>query len=183
LDLIRGNYGKFLATYLIFHIAIYMAIPLHPILIVRVLKLSDRAISIGPILTYGILGLTSLLVSRYSARIADHRLVIMSVVLYGLQSFCLIFAQAADVWYWLSALSVGVGAALLGIGLTNRLMARVPEDDRPAHMALWTLAVYIGVLLGSALGPWVSEALGLRAVMAVTAATALLCTTLIKRWG
>src|SRR6185503_19125597 len=104
-DLIRGPYGKFLAAYLIFHIAIFMAIPLQPILTVRVLKLSDRAISIGPILTYGILCLTSLVISRYSSRIANLPLVMISVTLYGMQSLFLLLAQGADIWYWASALS------------------------------------------------------------------------------
>jgi len=41
-------------------------------------------------------------------------------------------------------------------------MERVPEDDRPAHMALHNLVMNLGILSGSLLGPLLAQGLGLR---------------------
>ena len=180
-DLVRGPFGGFLGAYLILHVAIYLSIPLYPIFAVRELNLPDSVISVGPVLTYSIITVISLLAPRL--RLSDHRLVSASVALYGLQPFCLMLAYGADGFYWAAALAVGAGAAMLGIGLTSRLMARVPEDDRPAHMALYNLALYMGVLIGSGLGPWLGDAIGLRATLGIGAASTLLCTVWIARWG
>lgn len=181
-DLVRGPFGAFLAVYLVLHFALFFSIPLYPILAVRELKLSDSVISIGPILTYSMVSLISLLAGRYN-RIDDRKLMIISAVMYGLQPLCLMLARGADSFYWLGALAVGGGAALLGIALTSRLMARAPADDRPAHMALYNLAIYIGVLLGSLIGPWVSEWIGVRPALGLAGIMTLLCIGLIRRWG
>lgn len=181
-DLVRGPFGTFLAVYLVLHFALFFSIPLYPILAVRELQLSDSVISIGPILTYSMVSLISFLAGRYH-RIDDQQLMIISAVMYGLQPLSLMLAQGADGFYWLGALAVGVGAALLGIALTSRLMARAPADDRPAHMALYNLAIYIGVLLGSVAGPWVSDWIGVRPALGLAGLMTLLCVGLIRRWG
>jgi predicted MFS family arabinose efflux permease len=53
-------------------------------------------------------------------------------------------------------------------------MERVPEDDRPAHMALHNLALNLGMLVGSAIGPVLGDALGYREALLLGAALRLL---------
>jgi predicted MFS family arabinose efflux permease len=57
-----------------------------------------------------------------------------------------------------------VNAALL-----NRLLERVPEDDRPAHMALHNIALNLGILGGSLLGPLLGSWAGLRPTLLLAA--------------
>lgn len=54
---------------------------------------------------------------------------------------------------------------LLNGALVNRLMERVPDDDRPAHMAIHNLALNLGILLGSLLGPSLAAGFDLRGAM------------------
>jgi predicted MFS family arabinose efflux permease len=79
-----------------------------------------------------------------------------------------------------------IGGAVWGIasgGLVNRLMERVPDDDRPAHMALHNLALSLGILIGSVLGPALAEWLGLRNALYLSALLRLLAGLLLAAWA
>jgi predicted MFS family arabinose efflux permease len=58
--------------------------------------------------------------------------------------------------------------------LLNRLMERVPEGDRPAHMALHNLGLNLGILVGSLLGPIIAGGLGLQCSLLLAAGLRLL---------
>lgn len=62
-------------------------------------------------------------------------------------------------------------------------MERVPQDDRPAHMARHNLVMNLGMLSGSLLGSVLGEALGLRAAMLVAAALRLVGSYLLWKQG
>jgi len=70
---------------------------------------------------------------------------------------------AADQWlFYLASLIGGAIWALTNGGLLTRLMERIPEDDRPAHMAFHNLVLSSGILIGSLVGPYIADVLGLR---------------------
>ena len=78
-----------------------------------------------------------------------------------------------------------IGGSIWGLvngGIINRLMERVPEDDRPAHMALYNLGSQLGILLGSLAGPLFGDLLGLRTAMIASAALRLLAGILFNLW-
>ena len=85
--------------------------------------------------------------------------------------------------YYLACLLGGFIFAFLNGGLVNRLMERVPADDRPAHMALHNLALNMGILAGSLLGPLFGEWMGLREALYLSAGLRLLAAVLLWRWG
>ncbi len=62
-------------------------------------------------------------------------------------------------------------------------MERVPQDDRPAHMALYNLVLNLGILSGSMLGPLLGEWFGLRNTLFISAALRLIATILLAMWG
>jgi predicted MFS family arabinose efflux permease len=68
-------------------------------------------------------------------------------------------------------------------GLVNRLMERVPEDDRPAHMALHNLVLNLAILVGSLAGPLLGDWLGLRTALLLSAGLRVLAALLLARWG
>jgi hypothetical protein len=69
-------------------------------------------------------------------------------LLFGHYPLLLGLAQDATL-YWVASVGGGLVWALLSGGLINRLMERVPEDDRPAHMTLHNLVLNLGILAGS----------------------------------
>jgi len=161
LELLKGSFGPFLLAFLLFYAAQYASIPLYPIFFVRDLKLTDGQISLGSALFYGAMFLASLGLNRVSARLGHRKVMILGALLYGSYPLLNFFARDATLFWFASLCGGGVTALTIG-GLVNRLMERVPEGDRPAHMALHNLALNIGILGGSLLGPLVANWVGLR---------------------
>ena len=62
---------------------------------------------------------------------------------------------------WAHVLS-GAAWGLTNGSLLNNLMDRVPQDDRPAHMALHHVVLNLGVLAGSLAGPLLAEFIGIQ---------------------
>jgi hypothetical protein len=161
LDLITGPFGPFMAAFLFFYTIQFVPVPIFPLFWVQDLHLSDGAISVGNALFYAGMTLASLQLRKLSARWGHRGVLVVGALLYGLYPLLTGFAQGPPV-YWTASLVGGAVWGVLNGGLLNRLMERVPEDDRPAHMALHNLVLNLGILSGSLLGPLLAQGLGLR---------------------
>jgi len=182
LDLLRGPFGPFLGAYLLFYTIQFIPIPLFPLFIVRELHLSDGAISVGNALFYVAMTLASLGLGRMSARYGHRGVLVLSGLTYGLYPLLIGLARDSSL-YWIAS---GVGGAVWGLlngGLLNRLMERVPEGDRPAHMALHNLGLNLGILIGSLLGPILAGGLGLKNTLLLAAGLRLLSGVLLVFLG
>ena len=73
--------------------------------------------------------------------------------------------------------------ALLTGAIINRLMERVPSNDRPAHMAWHNLALNLGILIGSFLGPVSAGLIGLQPALFLGAGLRLLAAGFFWLWG
>jgi len=67
LDVLRGSFGPFLASYLGFYVVMYIPVPLFPLYWVRELNLTDGAISLGSASFFTVMLLVSLGLRRLSA--------------------------------------------------------------------------------------------------------------------
>jgi hypothetical protein len=182
IELLRGAFGTFLVSYLFFYIFQYTGIPLFPLFQVRVLDLKDSAISLGSALFYIVMLLVSLQLSRISTRYGHRNVLVFGALLFCSYPFLLSLAQNATL-FWVASLVGGAAWALVSAGLINRLMERVPEDERPAYMALHNLTLNLGILTGSLLAPLLSSAFGLREALLLTAGLRLLAGLLLMIWG
>jgi len=72
---------------------------------------------------------------------------------------------------------------MLSGALINRLMERVPVNDRPAHMAIHNLALNLGILAGSLLGPVAADLIGLQSSLIGAAGLRLLAAGFFLLWG
>jgi predicted MFS family arabinose efflux permease len=180
LDALRP-FGTFMLAYFAFYTFQYFAADL-PLFYVNELKLTDGTIGLGSAMFHGVMVLCSLWLSRASARYGHRKVMLVSVFLFGQYPLLLGFANGPG-WYYAACLTGGAVFAFLNGGLINRLMERVPADDRPAHMALHNLALNLGILAGSVLGPAVGEWIGLRETMFVAAALRVLAAVLLVWWG
>ena len=165
-----------------FYAVQYIPVPVFPLAYVRELRLSDGAISLGNALFFVAMFLVSLRLGRISGRLGHRRVLVLGALFYGLHPLLVGLARSAAL-FWI-ALAAGGGAwALAGAGLANRLMERVPPDDLPAHMALHNLALNLGILGGSLVGPVLGDWLGLRQALLIAAGLRILSSLLLGLWG
>jgi len=177
LDVVRGPFGRLLAAFLAFYFAMFVPVPLFPLFWVNDLRLSDGAISLGSALFFLMMLLVSLGLRRLSARLGHRRVMILSALFYGLYPLLTGLARGATLFL---AASITGGAVwnLLNGGMANRMMERVPEGDRPAHMALHNLVLNVGILAGS-----LAEWLGLRETLLLSVGLRLAGAALLWLWG
>jgi hypothetical protein len=181
LDLLRGPYGPFMAAFFLFFTFLYLPIPLFPLFYVENLNLTDGVISIGGALSQLTIFLVSLGLTQISARLGNRKLMIYSALLYGVFPLLMGLAKGAPMFLAASLISGAIWGLANG-GMINRLMERVPEDDRPAHMALYNLGSQLGILVGSLAGPLVGAWLGLRTAILVSAGLRFLAGLLFDAW-
>lgn len=182
MDLLRGPFGLFLFVLFVFYTAQFVPLSVVPLVLVRSLHLPDSAISIGNALFHGSTLLVSMRLHSISARLGHRRVLAFSALLFG--GFPLLIGLANDaVLYWAGSVVGGAVWGLAGGALITRLMERVPGEDRPAHMALHSLALNLGVLAGSLLGPVLGDAVGLREAMLISAGLRLAAGLLLLLWG
>lgn len=168
LDLLRGPFGGVLLSFLVFYAVLHLPIPLFPIFWVQELGLSDAAISIGQAGFNVALFVGSLVAGPISRQVGRRKLVLVTAALYG--AYPLFNALARDEWlFWIGSLVGGALWGLLNVGLIDYLFDNVPDDDRPAHMALHNLTLNAGILIGSLVGPLAADSIGLRQTLLVAA--------------
>jgi len=181
-DLIRGAFGKFLVAYLVFYVFQYLSLVLFPLYYVNELHLTDGAISLGSSLFYGVMLVVSLRLGRITARYGHHRLLTAGALMFSV--YPLLISQAANATlYWIASFLGGGIWAITNAGLVNRLMEKVPEDNRPAYMALHNFTLNLGILVGSLTGPLLAGKIGLQEALLAGAALRLVAGVLIAFWG
>ena len=182
MDLLKGPFGIFMLAYLAFYAFQYFPIPLFPIAYVDQLHLTDGMIGIGNALFYGTMMLASIRLSYISTRFGHRKVLIASAALFPVFPLLLAMAKGPELYYLACLLGGGV-FALLSAALINRLMERVPANDRPAHMAIHNLSLNIGILAGSLLGPITADLIGLQESLFLGAALRLLAAGFLWLWG
>ena len=181
-DLLRGEFGIFLGAMFFFYVTQNLVVPLFPTYSVDKMGLSDWVISIGTAVFQMSVFFASIRLGRVSDRLGHHRLMVISVL--GYAAFPLFIGLQPTVSaYMLGCVVGGVGWGFLGGAMANRLMERVPEDDRPSHMALFNLILNFGVLIGSLLGPVVGDWTGLQTAMVIGGIVRILSAGVLWRWG
>jgi MFS family permease len=181
-DLLRGEFGLFLGAMFFFYITQNLVIPLFPKYSVDTMGLSDWEISIGTAVFQAAVFLCSMRLGKVSDRLGHHRLMVISVL--GYAGFPLFIGLSPTVTgYMLGCAVGGIGWGFLGGALANRLMERVPADDRPAHMALFNLTLNLGVLVGSLLAPLMGNLAGLQMAMLIGSVLRILSAGVLWRWG
>ncbi len=180
--LLQGGFGRFMAAYWLFYTFQFLLLPLFPLQMVNTLQLSDGMISLGNSLFYATMFLISLRLGRMARRFNHHRLLYTSAAGLALYPLLLGLARGSPL-YLAASLVGGVVWGVLNASLINRLIERVPEDQRTAGMALHNLVLNLGILIGSLLAPLFNNWLGLETAILVGAGLRLLAGLLLVVWG
>ena len=182
MDLLKGPFGLFMVAYLAFYTFQYFPVPLFPLGYVDRLHLSDGMIGVGNAIFYGAMMLASFRLVHYSRKYGHRNVLIVSAALFPVFPLLLGLAKGAGLYY-LGCLIGGAVNAMLSGALINRLMERVPVNDRPAHMAIHNLALNLGILAGALLGPVAADLIGLQSSLIVAAGLRLLAAGFFFLWG
>jgi MFS family permease len=181
-DLLTSPFAIFMLAYLIFYAFQFFPVPLFPLAYIDQLHLTDGMIGVGNALFYGTMMLVSFKLSYLSNRFGHRKVLIASSTLFFIYPLFIAMAKGPELFYLACLIGGGVYALLSG-ALINRLMERVPANDRPAHMAIHNLALNVGVLAGSLLGPISANLIGLQASIFLSAGLRLLAAGIIWLWG
>ncbi len=182
LDIWKSSFGRVLLVLLAFHLAQYLAIPLFPLYTVNVLRLADSQIGLGTALFYLTVLLGSTQLARLARRYGHQRLTGWGVMAMSLYPIILALSHSVLPYYFLQTIG-GVVWSVVGGAQPNYLLERVPADDRPAHLAWYSIVVNAcvlgGSLAGSAIGGWI----GLSAALLLFGLLRLLAGAAILKWG
>jgi MFS family permease len=181
-DLLRGPFAWFLAAYLFFYSSQYFCLPLFPLVYVNILKLSDGMISLGNGLFYTSMFLVSLRLNSLAVRFGHRRLLAAGAVLFAGYPFFLGLARGPGL-YWVATAIGGVAWGLVSASMLNRLMDRVPKDNRSAGMAFHNIVLSLGILIGSLVGPLVANTLGAQPAVLLGSGLRLLAGLLMLAWA
>lgn len=182
LDLLTGPFGIFMLSYMAFYAFQYFPVPLFPITYVDSLHMTDGMIGLGTAIFYGAMMLASFRLGYYSTRYGHRKVLLVSAALFPIFPLLLGMAKGPELYYLACLIGGGVNAMLSG-AIINRLMDRVPPDDRPAHMALHNLALNLGILAGSLLGPVSADLIGVQPSLFVGAGLRLVAAGFFWLWG
>lgn len=181
-DLLAGRFGIFMLAYLAFYTFQYFPIPLFPVAYVDKLHMTDGMIGVGTAIFYGAMMLASFRLGYVSTRYGHRKVLVVSAALFPIFPLLMGLAKGQEVYYLACLIGGAVNAMLTG-AILNRLMERVPAGDRPAHMTVHNMALSLGVLAGSLLGPISANLVGLQASLYLGAALRLFAAGLFWLWG
>jgi MFS family permease len=181
-DLLRSSFGPLLFSYFCFYATQHVPIPINPLFWVQELHLSDGAIGAGNAMFYVMMVLASMALPAAIARYGNRNVLITGALLYG--AYPLLIGLASDSGlFWVASVLGGVVWGLTNAGLLNRLMERVPGDDRPAHMAWHNVILNLGILGGSLLGAGLADWIGLRNGLLTAAVLRMLSGLALLLWA
>lgn len=160
LEVLRGSYGRLIFAFLLFHIALYLPIPLFPLYWVDRLNFNDGDISLGTAVFHCAVLLGSLWIGKLTNRWGNRHITAIGAVL--LSSYPLLTGFMTGLWMYILVSFIGGFAwSLVGGAIGNYLLENVPNTDRPAYLAWYNLALNLAILLGSLLGPLLAQQVGL----------------------
>ncbi len=182
LDIWRTPYRRILLVLLGFHTAQYLALPLFALYTVNELHLTDANIGLGTAFFYLTVLLGSTQLSRLEHKAGHHKLTGWGVAAMSIYPIALALSHDAFHYYLLSIAGGFVWAMVAG-AYANYLLERIPEDDRPSHLAWYNIILNAAVLFGSLAGPFLAGYIGIGVALIIFGLLRLLAGIAILKWG
>jgi len=182
LDVWQSKFKNVLLALFIFHFAHYLSNPLYPIFNVRVLNLNDSHLGNGTALYYLSVLLASTQLGRIVHRFGNKRVTGWGVA--GMASYPLMLAFAENVWqFYILSFIGGFLFALVNGAYANYMLENIPPDDRPSHLAWYTIMFNFAILTSSLLGPLGADFMGLIPALIVFGVARILAGLFLLKWG
>ncbi|MCA9956125.1 MAG: MFS transporter, partial [Anaerolineales bacterium] len=179
---LSGPFGPIVGLLFLFHFAQYLATPIFPLYWVNQLHLTDADISLGNTIFYATVLLGSTQLTRVTARFQHKGVFVLGMITMSLYPALTAVTQDLTLFLITSAVG-GLSWSLAGGAIANYMLERIPEGERPSHLAWYNLALNAAILLGSLLGPLFAVQMGLSLALGVAAAVRLVAALALQRWG
>lgn len=178
---IGGAYRWAMLAYFLFHFGLLITSPLMPLFWVNEIHLTDGQIGLVNAIYYLSMLATSFTLSPLTRRFGNHRLTVWGTLVQIL--YPLLTCFSSDLTLLVAANIIG-GASwgVLGGTYLNRLLEIVPEDSRPAHLALYNMALSAATFSSTLLGPLLADFTGLREALFIAGVIRLLSAFALARW-
>jgi MFS family permease len=165
-----------------FHLTQYIVFPLFSLFTVNVIHLTDANIGLGTALFYLTVLLGSTQLSRLEHMVGHHKLTGWGVV--GMCIYPLAMSIShTPLHYYLLSITGGFAWAMVAGAYANYLLEKIPDDDRPSHLAWYNIILNGAVLLGSLAGPLLAGFIGIGVALFVFGLMRLLAGIAILKWG
>lgn len=182
LDILSSPFRRVLLALLAFHFAHNLTTPVYPLYNVRVLELNDNHIGISQALYYLTMLIGSTQLRNIVHRIGHKRVTGLGVA--GMSLYPLLLAFTTEIWqFYAIALIGGFTWAWTNGAYANYMLERIPPDDRPSHLAWYTIVLNFGILAGSLGGSALAGQIGLATALILFALLRLLAGIAILKWG
>ncbi len=176
------KYIRILFFLFCFHTTQWLVIPIVPLFSVNFLHLSDVQISLGNGMFNLIVFFGSFSLSRISNRFGNHRATAYSAL--GMAIFPVILALSRGFGLYMTAQFVGgVVWSILAGALFNYLAENVPDENRASAVSLYIFVSNGSILIGSLLGPFISDQVGYPTALIAFGALRVISGLAILRWG
>jgi MFS family permease len=182
LDIIRGKYGLIVGLLFLFHLAQYLPIPIFPLFSVNYLQFSDVYISLCNAVFNFAVFVGSMQLEKVVARLGHHRVVGVGILFLAFYPGILSFTNGLGL-YLLASVVGGIAWSLTGGSIYNYIFDHMPATDRPAHLALYNMALNAAILIGSMVGPVIASGIGIVPALALFAVCRFCSGLAILKWG
>ena len=182
LDIWRTPFRNVLLVLFAFHLAHYMSAPIYPLYNVRILNLNDNNLGTGTALYYLTVLIGSTQFRRVAHRYGNKNVTGWSVA--GMAIYPFMLAAAHTVWhYYVLSFLGGFLFAMVNGAYINYMLEKIPPDDRPSHLAWYSIILNIAILGSSLAGPAIAEVIGLANALIIFGVLRILAGLAILKWG
>jgi predicted MFS family arabinose efflux permease len=176
----KGHFGRMMGLLFCWHLFQYMVIPIITPYVVNQLSLSDQFIGMANALFNSLTFIGSLFLNKATIRFGNKTLTGGSIMLLA---FYPILISTGPAGYVIGSIVGGTAWAITGGALYNYILENIPGNDRPAHMAWYTLVSNGAILIGSMVGPAIAAVIGFPTALVLFGIGRFLSGAAIKRWG
>jgi MFS family permease len=182
LDILNSPFRNILIALFLFHLTQYLPTPVYPLYNIHILHLNDNHIGTGTALFY-----LNVLIGSTQFRNIAHRYGSKKVTGWGAAGMALypfMLAAAQNVWqFYILSFIGGFLFAMVNGAYINYMLERIPPNDRPSHLAWYTIVLNIAILGSSLAGPAIAEWIGLAYALIVMGVLRVLAGLAILKWG
>lgn len=170
IEILREPFARVLVALFVFHIAQFVAVPVAPVFMVKILHLQDQQIGVATA-AFWLSAFVSSTQLANLCRVKGHQAVTgIGAMLMAFYPGLLVFGVSLGMAAVLAASCLGgIGYAWMSGAFLNYILERAPQHDRPPYLAWYNVVFNAAILTGSLLGPFTATSLGFIPALALFA--------------